>query len=83
MILASKKFCHSKQACMEIKSCAVFCNGEWSLEVLQDNNAYPPFFSAAAQMLLLVGQIVLKHFYEKYLSSCFINYVHHQTLSMR
>ena len=33
---------------MEIKSCAVFCNGEWSLEVLQDDNAYPPFFRAAA-----------------------------------
>ena len=59
----SKVFC-SKQTYMEVthehshKSCADSCNAKWlnwALEVLQENNIYPPYFSAAVQELLQMG----------------------------
>ena len=41
------------------KNCADSCNREWlncALEVLQENNIYPPFFTAAVQELLQMGR---------------------------
>ena len=41
------------------ENCADSCNREWlncALEVLQENNIYPPFFTAAVQELLQMGR---------------------------
>ena len=63
---ASKNVFRSEQTCMEKthedshESCADSCSAEWlncALEVLHENNIYPPsYFSAAVRKLLQMGR---------------------------
>ena len=62
--LKAKKAFNSKQTRMKVihehshESCADFCNTEWlnrALEVLQENNIYPLYFSAAVRKIFQMG----------------------------